>query len=69
MNLYPKELRDEQNIESKFYLPQKHLLIEEKDKDPEQQDSYIQASTRRLKPIFLNGFLMKFHKIVSRRFY
>ena len=57
MMLHPNELKDEENLESKFFLPQKQLLLDNKDKPPEQQEPHIQASTIRSKLIPLNRFL------------
>ena len=57
MTLNPNQLRDEENLESRFYLPQKQLLLDNKDKDPEDQDAHIQANTIRSKLISLNRFL------------
>ena len=55
-NLHHNEYKDEENLESKFFLPQKQLLLDNKDKPPEQQEAHIQASTIRLKLISLNRF-------------
>ena len=57
MSLHPNQLRDEENLEAKFYLPQKQLLLDSKDKDPKDQDPHIQAPTIRSKLISFNQFL------------
>ena len=57
MLLHPNELKDEENLESKFFLPQKQLLLDNKDKPPEQQEPHMEASTIRSKLISLNRFL------------
>ena len=57
MSLNPNMFRDEENLEAKFYLPQKQLLLDNKDKDPKDQDPHIQAPTIRSKLISLNRFL------------
>ena len=57
MSLNPNMFRDEDNLDAKFYLPQKQLLLDNKDKDPKDQDPYIQAPTIRSKLISLNRFL------------
>ena len=57
MTLDPNQLRDEENLESRFYLPQRQLLLDNKDKDPEDQDPLIQANTIRSKLISLSKFL------------
>ena len=66
MNLYPNELKDEENIESKFFLPQKQLLIDNKDKPPQEQEPHIQALTIRSKLISLNRF---FNILMQRSIY
>ena len=43
INLYPNELRDKENLESKFFLPQKQLLLDNKDKPPLEREAHIQA--------------------------
>ena len=57
MSLNPNMFRDEENLEAKFYLPQKQLLLDNKDKDPKDQDPHIQAPTIWSKLISLNRFL------------
>ena len=57
MSLHPNQLRDEENLEAKFYLPQKQLLLGNKDKDPKDQDPHIQAPTIRSKLISFTRFL------------
>ena len=49
MSLNPNLFRDEENLEAKFYLPQKRLLLDSTDKDPKDQDPHIQAPTIRSK--------------------
>ena len=51
MSLNPNQFRDEENLEARFYLPQKQLLLDNKDKDPKDQDPQIQAPTIRSKLI------------------
>ena len=34
MSLNQNQFRDKENLEAKFYLPQKQLLLDNKDKDP-----------------------------------
>ena len=45
MALYPNQLRDPENIEIMFFLPMRHKLEENKDKDPHVQTDHIQAKT------------------------
>ena len=54
ISLNPNLFRDEKNLEAKFYLSQKRLLLDSKDKDPKDQDADIQAPTIRSKWISLN---------------
>ena len=54
MSLNPNLFRDEKNLEAKFYLSQRRLLLDSKDKDPKDQDPNIQAPTIRSKRISLN---------------
>ena len=51
MSLNPNQFRDKENLEARFYLPQKQLLLDNKDKDPKDQDPQIQAPTIRSKLI------------------
>ena len=57
MSLPPNHRKNEENLEAKFYLPQKQLLLDNKDKDPKDQDLHIQAPTIRSKLISFNRFL------------
>ena len=43
MALHPNQLRDPENIETRFFLPTRKQLEENKDKDPEEQTDHIQA--------------------------
>ena len=51
ISLNPNQFRDEENLEARFYLPQKQLLLDNKDNDPKDQDPQIQAPTIRSKLI------------------
>ena len=57
MSLNPNQFRHEENFEAKFYLLQKQLLLDNKDKDPKDQGPHIQAPTITSKLISLNRFL------------
>ena len=43
--MHPNQLPETELIESKFFLPQKNRLIENKNKDPKYQTAHIQATT------------------------
>ena len=45
MCLFPNGLKEHEMIESCFYLPQKRKLSENKDKEVQEQECYIQAKT------------------------
>ena len=45
LSLNPNQLQHPQNIETRFFLPTRQKLIENKDKDPNQHTDHIQAKT------------------------
>ena len=45
MALYPNQLKDPETLETMFFLPMRHKLEENKDKDPHEQTNHIQAKT------------------------
>ena len=45
-------------IEEQYYLPQKKLLIENKDKEPGEQEPHIQATTIKNKLTSFNKFML-----------
>ena len=55
--MHPNQLTETELIESKFFLPQKDRLIENKNKDPKHQTAHIQATTIKSKPTNFNRFL------------
>ena len=57
MTIHPNSFLDNEVLENRFYIPQCKLLIENKDKEPHEQSTYIQAPTIRSKLIKFNLFL------------
>ena len=57
MCLFPNALKEHDMIESCFFLPQKRKLVDNKDKDVEEQASHIQAKTIQAKLASLIRFL------------
>ena len=57
MTIHPNSFNDNEVLENRFYIPQRDLLIENKDKEPHEQSAHIQASTIRSKLISLNRFI------------
>ena len=56
--IHPNALSNEDLIEERYYLPQKKLLIENKDKEPGEQEPHIQATTIKNKLISFNKFML-----------
>lgn len=54
MTIHPNSFIDNEVLENRFYIPQRDLLIENKDKEPHEQSAHIQVPTIRSKLISLN---------------
>ena len=68
MSLHPNQLQHPENIETRFFLPTRQKLIENKDKDPEHQTEHIQAKTIKSKLqslVRLTDFLRDRHVYVG----
>ena len=55
--IYPNALMNDELIEQRFYIPQRDLLIANKDKEPYEQEPHIQAPTIKSKLISFTRFL------------
>ena len=68
MALYSNQLKDPETIETMFFLPMRHKLEENKDKDPHEQTDHIQAKTIKSKLqslICLTYFLRNRHNFIG----
>ena len=68
MALYPNQLKDPECVETMFFLPMRHKLEENKDKEPNEQTDHIQAKTIKSKLqslIRLTNFLWDRHLFVG----
>ena len=55
--IHPNVFIDSKLVESRFYLPQRNLLMENKDKEPHEQSPHIQAPTIKSKLISFNRLI------------
>ena len=57
ISIHPNVFADNEVIETRYYLPQRNLQIENKDKEPCEQEPHIQAPTIKTKLISLNRLI------------
>ena len=57
LSIHPNALTDNELVESRFYIPQRNLLVENKDEEPHEQSPHIKAPTIKSKLISLNRFI------------
>ena len=57
LSIHPNAFIDNELVESRFSIPQRNLLVENKDKEPHEQSPHIQAPTIKSKLISLNRFI------------
>ena len=55
--IHPNTLMNDELIEEQFYIPERHLLLANKDKEPYKQNPHIQAPTIKSKVISFTKFL------------
>ena len=57
LSIHPNAFIDNELVESRFSIPQRNLLVENKDKEPHEQSPHIHAPTIKSKLISLNRFI------------